>query len=99
MVFKIQVNDLADVHLRGLDYLSDNTSQSAEFNLGNGEGFSVKEVIQKVKDMTNKDFKVLVGGRRDGDPSTLVASDKKAKKELNLSPDYVSLESIIKTLD
>ncbi len=81
MVFKIQVNDLADVHLRGLDYLSDNTSQSAEFNLGNGESFSVKEVIQKVKDMTNndfKDFKVLVEGRSDGDPTTLVASDKKS---------------------
>jgi UDP-glucose 4-epimerase len=66
--------------------------------IGNGNGFSVKEVIQQVKDITGKDFKVLEEGRRDGDPSTLIASDNKAKKELNLSPGYVSLESIIKTL-
>ena len=95
----IHVNDLANAHLKGLDYLNKNESSSAEFNLGNGNGFSVKEVIQQVKDITGKDFKVLEEGRRDGDPSTLIASDKKAKKELNLSPDYASLESIIKTLD
>jgi len=95
----IHVNDLANSHLKGLDYLNQSESSSAEFNLGNGNGFSVKEVIQQVKDITGKDFKVLKEGRRDGDPSTLIASDKKAKKELNLSPDYASLESIIKTLD
>jgi len=67
--------------------------------IGNGNGFSVKEVIQQVKDITGKDFKVLEEGRRDGDPSTLIASDNKAKKELNLSSDYSSLESIIKTLN
>ena len=95
----IHVNDLANSHLKGLDYLNQSESSSAEFNLGNGNGFSVKKVIQQVKDITGKDFKVLEEGRRDGDPSTLIASDKKAKKELNLSPDYASLESIIKTLD
>jgi len=94
----IHVNDLANAHLKGLDYLNRNESSSAEFNLGNGNGFSVKEVIQQVKDITGKDFKVLEEGRRDGDPSTLIASDNKAKKELNLSSDYSSLESIIKTL-
>ncbi len=91
----IHVNDLADAHLRGLDYLSDNTSQSAEFNLGNGKGFSVKEVIQKVKDITSKDFKVLVEGRRDGDPSTLVASDIKARKVLKLKANFSEIEKII----
>ena len=95
----IHVNDLANAHLKGLDYLNQNESPSAEFNLGNGNGFSVKEVIQQVKEITGKSFLVNEEGRRDGDPSTLIASDKKAKKELNLSPDYVSLESIIKTLD
>jgi UDP-glucose 4-epimerase len=94
----IHVNDLANAHLKGLDYLNKNESSSAEFNLGNGNGFSVREVIQQVKDITGKDFKVLEEGRRDGDPSTLIASDNKAKKELNLSSDYSSLESIIKTL-
>ena len=95
----IHVNDLANAHLKGLDYLNQSGSPSTEFNLGNGNGFSVKEVIQQVKDITGKKFLVMEEGRRDGDPSTLIASDKKAKKELNLSPDYVSLESIIKTLD
>ena len=94
----IHVNDIANSHLKGLEYLNQDGLQSTEFNLGNGNGFSVKEVIQQVKDITGKNFLVMEEGRRDGDPSTLIASDKKAKKELNLSPDYVSLESIIKTL-
>jgi len=94
----IHVNDLANAHLQGLNYLSKSELPSAEFNLGNGNGFSVKEVIQQVKDITGKSFLVMAEGRRDGDPSTLIASDKKAKKELNLSSDYASLESIIKTL-
>ena len=94
----IHVNDLANAHLKGLDYLNQSESLRAEFNLGNGNGFSVKEVVQQVKDITGKNFKVLVEGRRDGDPPTLIASDNKAKKELNLSSDYASLESIIKTL-
>ena len=67
-------------------------------NLGNGNGFSVKEVIQQVRKITRKDFMVKEEGRRDGDPSVLIASNKKAKKELDLSSDYTTLESIIKTL-
>ena len=95
----IHVNDLADAHLQGLDYLNDNSSQSAEFNLGNGNGFSVKEVIQKVKEITNKDFKVVEEGRRDGDPSTLIASDARAKQVLKLQPVFSNLEEIIQTLN
>ena len=94
----IHVNDLANAHLKGLDYLNKNTSYSAEFNLGNGNGFSVKEVIQKVKDITGKNFRVLEEGRRDGDPSTLVASDDKAQKMLELNTSFSSLEKIIETL-
>jgi len=94
----IHVNDLADAHLKGLDYLNDNSVQSAEFNLGNGHGFSVMEVIQKVKEITNKDFKVLEEGRRVGDPSVLVASDSKAKEKLDIQLLYPGLDEIIKTL-
>ena len=94
----IHVNDLADAHLKGLGYLNKNESSSAEFNLGNGNGFSVKEVIQQVKDITGKDFKVLEEGRRDGDPSTLIASDSKAKDILNLKVNYSNLDDIIRTL-
>jgi len=94
----IHVNDLANAHLKGLDYLNQNESSSAEFNLGNGNGFSVKEVIQQVKDITGKDFKVLEEGRRGGDPSTLIARDKKANKVLKLKVNYSTLRSIIQTL-
>ncbi len=94
----IHVNDLANAHLKGLDYLNQDESPSAEFNLGNGNGFSVKEVIQQVKNVTGKDFKVLEEGRRDGDPSTLIASDEKAKKVLKLKANFSKIEKIIQTL-
>ena len=95
----VHVNDLANAHLKGIDYLNDINSESAAFNLGNGEGFSVKEVIQKVKDITKKDFKVIKESRRDGDPSILVASNKEAKKALNLQLKFSKLEDIINTLN
>jgi UDP-glucose 4-epimerase len=94
----IHVNDLASAHLKGLDYLDKNESKSVEFNLGNGIGHSVKEVIQQVKDITGKNFTVIEGVRRDGDPSILIANGEKAKKELNLLSNYDGIRSIIKTL-
>jgi UDP-glucose 4-epimerase len=94
----IHVNDLANAHLKGLDYLNQSESPSAEFNLGNGNGFSVKEVIQQVKDITGKDFVVLEEGRRDGDPSTLIASDAMAKEKLGLKINFTTLNKIIDTL-
>ena len=94
----IHVNDLANAHLKGLDYLNQSESSSAEFNLGNGNGFSVNEVIQQVKDITGKDFMAMEEGRRDGDPSVLIASDKKARKILGFQVNFSSLEKIIKTL-
>jgi UDP-glucose 4-epimerase len=95
----VHVNDLANAHLKGVDYLNDMNSKSAVFNLGNGEGFSVKEVIQKIKDITKKDFKVIKESRRDGDPSILVASNKEASKKLNLQPNFSELEDIINSLN
>jgi UDP-glucose 4-epimerase len=94
----IHVNDLASAHLKGLDYLNQSKILSAEFNLGNGNGFSVKEVVQQVKDITGKSFLVVERGRRGGDPSILVANDKKARKVLELQANFSSLEEIIETL-
>jgi len=94
----IHVNDLANAHLKGLEYLNQSELPSTEFNLGSGNGFSVKEVIQQVKDITGKDFKVLVEGRRDGDPPILVASDIKARKVLKLKVRFPEIEKIIQTL-
>lgn len=92
----IHVSDLASAHLLALKRLRDG-GESRIFNLGNGKGFSVKEVIEVTKKVTGKEIKVEIGERRAGDPAVLVASSDKAKKELNWKPKYDSLETIIET--
>ena len=91
----IHVNDLADAHIKGLEYLLDG-GETGYFNLGSGEGYSVREVIETVKRVTKKDFKVVETDRRPGDPPYLIADSEKARSKLNWSPKY-SLEEIIKT--
>tara|TARA_B110000971_G_C19963360_1_gene479012 strand:- start:346 stop:1302 length:957 start_codon:yes stop_codon:yes gene_type:complete len=95
----IHVCDLADAHLRGLDYLSNVNNKSTEFNLGNENGYSVKEVIERIKILTKSNFKVTEKERRFGDPSVLVASSKKAKNELGFNPKFSDLDVIIKSLN
>jgi UDP-glucose 4-epimerase len=94
----IHVNDLANAHLEGLKYLNKSESISAEFNLGSGSGFSVKEVIQTVKQIMKKDFRVVEEKRRVGDPAILISSGAKAKQILELKTNFSSLEEIIQTL-
>ena len=72
-------------------------NKSARFNLGNGKGFSVKQVIDVVKEVSGKDFKVSIEARRDGDPAVLVADATLAKKELNWQAEFAELEDIVKT--
>lgn len=92
----IHVTDLADAHIKALEKLNrDNTS--ATYNLGNGKGFSVKEVIECAKKVTGKDFKVLTEERRAGDPPTLIASSQKAMDELKWQPRFNTLPQIIET--
>ncbi|WP_342596779.1 UDP-glucose 4-epimerase GalE [Cyanobacterium aponinum UTEX 3222] len=90
----IHVEDLAQAHLLGLEYLLDG-GKSEVFNLGNGNGFSVKEVIKAAKKVTGKDFTVKNAPRRPGDPPILVGSSEKAKKILNWQPQYPDIEIII----
>jgi UDP-glucose 4-epimerase len=92
----IHVNDLADAHLLAVEALAAG-NESSIYNLGNGEGYSVKEVIDTVKEVTGRDFKVEVSKRREGDPAVLIASSKKIKDELNWQPKYPELEKIIST--
>ena len=92
----IHVTDLADAHIKALEKLF-KTNESGIYNLGNGKGFSVKEVIEKAKKVTGKDFKVEIEARRNGDPSTLIASSEKAKKELGWKPKFNTLDKIIET--
>lgn len=90
----IHVMDLADAHILALKRLK-NGGDSQIFNLGNGEGFSVKEVIDIARNVTNHPIPAEISPRRAGDPAKLVASSDKAIKELNWTPKYSSLENII----
>lgn len=92
----IHVKDLANAHVKALAYLKKN-KKSNIFNLGNEKGNSVLEVVEKIKKITGKDFKVNYRKRRTGDPEKLVASSQKAKKVLGFKPEYSSLDNIIKT--
>ena len=94
----IHVNDIATAHLKGLEYLNDDDVRSIELNLGNGNGFSVKEVVQEVENFTGEKIEIIYEDRRPGDPSTLVANGNTAKDILQLNNKYCSLRDIIKTL-
>ncbi|WP_068615931.1 UDP-glucose 4-epimerase GalE [Paenibacillus tuaregi] len=92
----IHVSDLADAHCLAVQYLR-NGSDSNIFNLGNGQGFSVQEVIAKVKEVTGVDFPVAVHPRRAGDPAVLVASSEKAQSVLGWKPGRSQLDHIIQS--
>lgn len=92
----IHVTDLADAHILSLEYLNKN-NQSNQFNLGNGHGFSVREVIESVKRVTGRNFNVTQTQRREGDPAILIGSSKKAKDTLGWDPQYVNIDKIIET--
>lgn len=90
----IHVSDLASAHVLGLGYLLQG-GNSEVFNLGNGNGFSVREVIETAKQVTQKDIPVQECPRRAGDPSILVGSSAKARQILGWNPIYADLELII----
>ena len=90
----IHVIDLANAHIAALDYLR-RENKSNIFNLGNGRGFTVKEMIEAAKEVTKEDIKVVVGNRRNGDPAKLVASSKKAQDILGWYPEYTDISKII----
>lgn len=92
----IHVTDLADAHIKALKYL-ENGGMSEFFNLGNGNGFSVEEVIEEARKVTDKEIKATEADRRPGDPPVLVGSSKKSRKILKWQPKYDNLTEIIKT--
>lgn len=92
----IHVNDICRAHLLGMEYLDCN-NKSQIFNIGNGEGFSVKEVIETAQVITNSSIPYIKSDRRYGDAVHLVASSKKIQKELGWSPQIPDLKSIIKS--
>jgi UDP-glucose 4-epimerase len=90
----IHVTDLAEAHVQGLDYLLKG-GQTEVFNLGNGNGFSVQEVITAAEKVTGKPIPVVHTERRPGDPASLIGSAVKAREILNWQPKYAELEVIL----
>ena len=90
----IHVMDLASAHYLALEYLRQNHSSDI-FNLGNGNGYSVKEVIDVARKVTGHKIPAEVKERRAGDPATLIASSEKAKNVLGWRPQFDTLEKII----
>ena len=91
----IHVDDLADAHLRALDYLASGGSTTA-FNLGNGAGFSVQQVVDTVQRVTGLPVPVEDAPRRAGDPAVLVANAARAHEVLGWIPQHAALESIVR---
>ncbi len=91
----IHIEDLCGAHLLALKKLEKNNELI--YNLGNGNGYSVKEVIETVKKVSGKNFKVVEADRRPGDSPVLTADASKAKKELLWKPKFPDLEKIIET--
>ncbi len=90
----IHVTDLADAHLKALHYL-ENGNEGDFFNLGNTIGRSVLEVVDSVKRVTGRDFKVTLSDRRPGDPAKLVGSSEKARRILKWKPQYGDIDTIV----
>ena len=90
----IHVTDLAQAHILAVEYLM-NGNDSNVFNLGNGVGFSVKEVIEVARKVTGHAIPAVISERRAGDPARLIASSDKAREVLNWQPAHADLEEII----
>ncbi|MER3432919.1 MAG: UDP-glucose 4-epimerase GalE [Leptolyngbya sp. ERB_1_1] len=90
----IHVTDLAEAHVLGLDYLLKG-GDSQRFNLGNGSGFSVREVIEMARKVTGRSIAAIECDRRPGDPPALVGSAEKARSLLGWNPQYADLEKIL----
>jgi len=91
----VHVMDLCDAHIAALGYLQVH-KQSGRFNLGNGKGFSVAQVIQAVESVTGKSLLIDYVERRPGDPAILVADATLARSALGWSPQYSELETIVR---
>ena len=92
----VHINDLCSAHSLALTRMQ-HSGDSARYNLGNGKGFSVQQVIDTAKQVSGKDFNVIIAERRAGDPAVLVADASLARKELGWQPKFNQLETIIET--
>ncbi|MDU1340361.1 UDP-glucose 4-epimerase GalE [Clostridium butyricum] len=91
----VHVVDLVEAHILAMKYLT-HGGESNTFNLGSSQGFSVKEIVETARKVTDKNIKAIIGERRAGDPSKLIASSDKARKILGWNPIRTNIENIIK---
>lgn len=92
----IHVTDLADAHILALQNLQRGGASGA-FNLGNGQGFSVREVIDSVRRVAGRDLRIVAGERRPGDPPALVGNAARARQILGWTPRYADLDTLVGT--
>ena len=90
----VHVNDLASAHLKAVEFMLDHEGAHI-FNLGNGEGFSVREVIAAAELATGQEVSYEIVARRPGDPPTLVASGQRARELLGWQPEFTRLDDIL----
>ncbi|MDA7921217.1 UDP-glucose 4-epimerase GalE [Verrucomicrobiales bacterium] len=91
----IHVSDLAQAHILALEALVEH--ETLHYNLGNGNGFSVKEVVETVREVTGHPIPAETTPRRAGDPAMLIADSRKVRKELGWDPQYPDLKSIVQS--
>ncbi|MDC0314290.1 UDP-glucose 4-epimerase GalE, partial [bacterium] len=91
----IHVSDLASAHILAMEALSDN--ESLHYNLGNGSGFSVKEAIETVREVSGHPIPAEITPRRAGDPASLVGDSSKIRSELGWAPQFADLKSIVES--
>lgn len=93
----VHVEDLAQAHLLALDALATAPAGMTCYNLGNGQGFSVRQVIEAAERVTGQSINVLAGPRRAGDPPSLVGNAEKIRRELGWQPRHTDIDSIVAT--
>ena len=92
----IHVSDLASAHIKALEYVFKN-KKSNFFNVGTGDGYSNKEIVDMIKKVSGMDFEVEIGKRRDGDPDAIFADNSKVKKVLGWEPKHSDLQTIVES--
>lgn len=93
----VHVDDIANAHIRAIEYLKDN-KKSRIFNIGYGKGYSVKKIINIVKNISKSDFEVKIKSKRNGDIENIIANNEKISKYLNWRPKYDNIELICKSI-
>ncbi len=90
----VHVYDLGDAHITAMQQLFEG-APSAIYNLGNGNGFSVREIIQAIEKITKRKVTIIEGPRREGDAPVLLADSEKARKDLGWVPQYPEIDTIV----